>query len=84
MPAPIDLSTVSAFVAAGNTLHGHCRWCGRWAQVDLQLAILRGRGDTPVTRIRAWCRTCGGPGEIQVRVPVPTREAGGWIEPPTG
>jgi hypothetical protein len=74
----IDLSSVSAFVAAGNTLHGYCRKCDRWGQLDLKLAILAGKGDTRIGRIRAWCRMCGGPGEIQVRVPVPPMSKDTW------
>jgi hypothetical protein len=77
----IDLGSIAGLVAHNRRLEAYCQRCDRWAVLDLARMVDAGLGDRRLP-IRVRCRECGELGRLQVRPPVPTRGAGGWLEPP--
>jgi hypothetical protein len=78
----IDLGTIAGLHSRAHELHAYCPRCDRWRVLDLAELIDRGFGEHRLP-LRVRCGHCGGPGQLQVRPPAPTRAASGWIPPPT-
>jgi NAD-dependent SIR2 family protein deacetylase len=77
----IDLGTIAGLHQHAHELHAYCLHCDRWVALDLEAMIRSGHGDRrlPVT---PRCRSCGRPGQLQVRPPMPTwTNQNGWMEP---
>jgi ribosomal protein L37E len=77
----IDLGTISGLRARNHELHAYCTRCERWHVLDLDRLIAAGWGNRTLP-LRLRCRGCGDPGMLQVRPPMPTRQAAGWLTPP--
>ena len=78
----IDLGSIAGLYERQHELHAYCMRCDRWQELDLPLLIARGHGSRRLP-LRVRCTRCGNPGVLQVRPPVPTRAASGWILPPS-
>ena len=66
---PIRLATLSDLSSHGYQLACFCPRCRRWADLDLPKLTLAGFAERRLTEFRPRCRTCGTPGEKQVRPP---------------
>ncbi len=66
---PIRLATLSDLSVHGYQLACYCPRCRRWAQLDLPRLAGRGFADRRLVEFTPRCRTCGTPGEKQVRPP---------------
>jgi hypothetical protein len=67
----------------GHELHAYCPTCDRWAALDLEAMVNAGQGDRRLP-ISVRCRWCGAEGQLQVRLPMPSRSPAVWIAPPAG
>jgi hypothetical protein len=67
--SPIRLATLSDLFRHGYQLACFCPRCRRWADLDLPQLAMNGFADRQVTEFRPRCRTCGTPGEKQLRPP---------------
>jgi len=67
---PIRLATLSDLSRHGYQLACFCPRCRRWADLDLPQLSSSGFAERRLTEFRPRCRTCGTPGEKQVRPPV--------------
>ena len=84
MPAasrPRAPGTLAGLHEHHHRLDAYCPRCDRWAEIDLAAMVAAGLGDRRLP-IKVHCRNCCETGRLQVRPPVPTREAGGWTAPP--
>lgn len=72
---PTRLSTLSDLARHGYQLACYCPRCRRWAELDLPHLERQGFAERLVTEFRPRCRTCGTPGEKQLRPP------GRWQRP---
>jgi len=78
----IDLGSIAGLHAHQHQLHALCLRCDRWRALDLEGMVRQGLGARRLPLV-VRCRECSEPGQLQVRPPVPTRGATGWIAPPT-
>lgn len=66
---PVRLSTLSDLSRHGYQIACYCPRCRRWAELDLPRLARQGFAERLVTEFRPRCRTCGTPGEKQLRPP---------------
>ena len=78
----IDLGTLGGLLEHHHRLDAYCPRCDRWAELELAAMVAAGLGERRLP-LRVRCQDCGEVVRLQVRAPVPTRGAGGWISPPT-
>ncbi len=78
----IDLSNLAGLHAHRHELHAYCLRCDRWRALDLEGMVRQGFGDRRLPLV-VRCQECGERGQLQVRPPMPSRGAAGWISPPT-
>jgi hypothetical protein len=76
----IDLGNLAGLLEHEHTLAAYCPRCDRWRVLPLAELVATGHGARRLP-ITVRCRACGDVGRLQVRPPVPTRDAGGWMEP---
>jgi RNase P subunit RPR2 len=80
----IDLGTLAGLLEHRNELAAYCPRCDRWPQLNRSATVDAGLGDHWLP-IKVRCKSCGEPGRLQVRPPVPTRSTSvGWVELPSG
>ena len=72
----ITLDTLAALLQADHSLSAWCPSCRRWADLDLARLVREGHGKRRLPGFKPRCRACGGPGEIQVRPPMPSWPGG--------
>jgi len=76
----IDLGTLAGLHRHGHQLAAYCPRCDRWQTLPLAELVAAGFGARRLP-VPVKCSTCGSPGQLQVRPPVPTRGPGGWMGP---
>ena len=76
----IDLGTLAGLLEHEHELAAFCPRCDRWRVLPLAELVAAGHGSRRLP-VPVRCQTCGSPGQLQVRPPVPTRGTGGWMEP---
>jgi len=77
----IDLGTISGLHQRAHELRAYCRYCDRWAILDLAAMIRSGLGDRRLP-ITPRCQYCGQRGQLQVRPPMPAwTNRNGWMDP---
>jgi hypothetical protein len=74
--SPIRIGTLAECLRSDHGVAAFCVRCRRWANLDLQRLVALGYGDRVLARCRPRCQVCRGPGQIQLRAPVP-----GWQGP---
>jgi len=77
----IDLGSISGLHEHNHELHAYCSRCDRWSVLALAEMVREGFGSRRLPLV-VRCGGCGERGQLQVRPPMPTRTAGGWIMPP--
>ena len=76
----IDLGSIAGLHRHAHELLAYCLRCDRWQRLDLESLVRRGHGARRLP-LRVRCSACGGPGQLQVRPPMPARShAGGWMQ----
>ena len=63
----IQIKTLRDIHENGLILETHCIACLRFVAVDLEEAILQGKGDRSYIGTKPKCRKCGQKGEWQIR-----------------
>jgi hypothetical protein len=76
----IDLGTFAGLLEHEQQLAAYCPRCSRWRVLPLADLVAAGHGLRRLP-VPVRCEVCGSPGQLQVRPPVPTRGAGGWMDP---
>jgi RNase P subunit RPR2 len=76
----IELGTLAGLLANRHELAAYCPRCDTWRVLPLAAMVAAGQGARRLP-LAVRCRDCGQVGRLQVRPPVPVREAGGWMEP---
>jgi hypothetical protein len=66
----VTLDTLRALHEHDHQLAAYCPTCERWAVLDLERLIAKGRGDYCFVGQKPRCRYCGGSGVWQLRPPV--------------
>ena len=66
---PIRLTTLAELSRHGYGLSCYCPRCRRWADLDLPQLSSLGLAGRSLVDFRPRCRTCGTPGEKQLRPP---------------
>jgi hypothetical protein len=68
----VVIETIADCLRHRHGLAAFCTLCRRWADLDLQRLVERGRGRTRIATLRPVCRRCDERGELQLRPPIPT------------
>lgn len=75
----INVGTLVGLHEHRHELAAYCPRCDRWSTLPLAELVAEGHGPRRLP-IRVKRSTCGSPGKLQVRPPVPTRGPGGWMQ----
>jgi len=72
---PQPLPPISSY-EGNDGLGTYCPACGRWDGFDLAQLVAQGHGARRLAGFKPRCSECGGPGQVQVRPPVPAWPGG--------
>jgi len=68
---PVTIVTLEDCLRYHHQVSVFCPRCRHWAELNVARLCARGRGTRPLASLRARCRLCGAPGEVQVKPPAP-------------
>lgn len=68
----ITLDDIQSLLVNRHGLAAYCPVCRRWADLNLGNLAMQGHGRRRLRGFKPRYRTCGGPGQVNVRPPLPS------------